>query len=107
MVKADENGAGHRFDDKRFCDTFSAIGKCNALFLAGTQFKLPRCSFSQSPIACGTSYDRKDLSSLVRYKTISQSMGHYILLQTLYSFPIDYIPKVCFLMSHGDEWQPG
>ena len=76
----------------------------NALFLAGTQFK-PHCSFSQSPIAHSTSDNRKDSSSLVHYKTISQSMGHYILLQTLYSFPIDYIPKTCFLMKRRTSYK--
>jgi len=38
---------------------------------------------------------------MVCYKITSCSIEHYIFLQSLYSFSIDYIAKMCFLMEIG------
>jgi len=43
--------------------------------------------------------DRGAPSPMVCYKITSCSIEHYIFLQSLYSFSIDYVAKMCFLMN--------
>ena len=82
--------------NNRFCGADGIISKGHALSVAGTQFK-PHCGFNFCPLLCMAN-NRGAPPSIVCYNITSCSIEHYIFLQSLYSFSIDYIAKMCFLM---------
>jgi len=84
-------------------DGYTNLQSCCTSTMAVNQHLLYRSGKYCWP---GMANDRGAPPPMVCYKITSYSIEHYIFLQSLYSFSIDYIAKMCFLMKPPILYNP-